>query len=62
LKCIALWRQVGLNPPWLNAQSEKATIALSQGSGQGQAKAGARAIAAGGAPFAALENQLSFFA
>jgi hypothetical protein len=39
-----------------------ATIALSQGSSQGQSKAGARPIVAGGAPFAALENQLSFFA
>jgi|TARA_B100001173_G_scaffold110813_1_gene96106 hypothetical protein len=39
-----------------------ATIALSQGSSQGQSKAGTRAIAAAGAPFAAVENQLSFFA
>jgi hypothetical protein len=62
LKCIALCRQVGLDPPWLNAQREMATIALSQGSSQGQSKAGTRAIAAAGAPFAAVENQLSFFA
>tara|TARA_B100000482_G_scaffold77442_1_gene54947 strand:+ start:583 stop:753 length:171 start_codon:yes stop_codon:yes gene_type:complete len=56
LKGIALSGQVRLDQPWLNAQSEMATIALSQGSGQGQSEAGARAIAAGGAPFAAFEN------
>jgi hypothetical protein len=57
-----LFRKVGLDLPWLNTQRELATVALGQGSGQGQTEAGSRTIVAAGATFTALENELSFLA